>query len=43
MKYRFRSRCLCCNKKKLSKIVDLGLHSFADRFVPKKKNKCKRS
>jgi 2-polyprenyl-3-methyl-5-hydroxy-6-metoxy-1,4-benzoquinol methylase len=37
MKYRFRSKCLCCNKKKLNKIVDLGLHSFADRFVPKKK------
>ena len=37
MKYRFRSKCLCCNKRKLNKIIDLGLHSFADRFVPKKK------
>ncbi len=37
MKYKFRTRCLCCNKKKLIKIIDLGLHSFADRFVPKNK------
>jgi 2-polyprenyl-3-methyl-5-hydroxy-6-metoxy-1,4-benzoquinol methylase len=41
MKYRFRSKCLCCNKKKLNKIIDLGLHSFADRFVPKNKLKIK--
>jgi|TARA_B110000093_G_scaffold179521_1_gene219849 2-polyprenyl-3-methyl-5-hydroxy-6-metoxy-1,4-benzoquinol methylase len=37
MKFKFRSRCLCCNKENLVKIIDLGLHSFADRFVPKKK------
>ena len=37
MIYKFRSRCLCCNKKTLSKIIDLGYHSFADRFVPENK------
>jgi SAM-dependent methyltransferase len=30
---RKRLKCLCCKKKKLVKIIDLGLHSFADRFV----------
>ena len=39
MKYKSRSRCLCCNTNNLNEIIDLGLHSFADRFVPKKKNK----
>lgn len=34
-----RRRCLSCNKKKLREIINLGLHSFADRFVPKKKTK----
>jgi len=37
MKYKSRSRCLCCNKNKLNEIINLGLHSFADRFVPKEK------
>ncbi len=37
MKYKSRSRCLCCNTNNLNEIIDLGLHSFADRFVPKKK------
>ena len=37
MKHKSRLRCLCCNKKKLHEIIDLGLHSFADRFVPKGK------
>ncbi len=37
MNYRFRSTCLSCKKKKLKKIIDLGKHSFADRFIPKKK------
>ena len=37
MRYKFRDRCLCCNQKKLIKVIDLGLHSFADRFVPKDK------
>jgi 2-polyprenyl-3-methyl-5-hydroxy-6-metoxy-1,4-benzoquinol methylase len=41
MRYKFRSRCLCCNKNNLIKIIDLGLHSFADRFVPKKKSNIK--
>ena len=36
MRYKFRDRCLCCNQK-LIKVIDLGLHSFADRFVPKDK------
>jgi len=40
MKYRSRLKCLCCNKKNLSEIINLGNHSFADRFIPyKKKNK----
>ena len=34
----YRKKCLCCNKSKLNKIIDLGQHSFADRFIPKKKN-----
>ena len=37
MKYKFRAKCLCCNYKQLKEIVNLGPHSFADRFVPKKK------
>lgn len=37
MKNKLRSKCLCCNKNKLNEIINLGLHSFADRFVPKKK------
>ena len=37
MKYEVRDKCLCCNKKKLKKIIDLGSHSFADRFIPKNK------
>ena len=37
MNYKFRSTCLSCKKKKLKKIIDLGNHSFADRFIPKKK------
>ena len=28
-----RVKCLCCKKKKLVKIIDLGLHYFADRFI----------
>tara|TARA_B110000238_G_scaffold33078_1_gene33935 strand:+ start:34 stop:1245 length:1212 start_codon:yes stop_codon:yes gene_type:complete len=37
MKHKSRLRCLCCNTKNLNEIIDLGLHSFADRFVPKEK------
>ena len=41
MNYRFRKKCLCCNKKNLSEIINLGLHSFADRFIPYNKSKQK--
>ncbi len=37
MNFKYRQECLCCKKKKLKKIIDLGTHSFADRFIPKKK------
>lgn len=33
---KFRKRCLGCNNKKIFDILDLGYHSFADRFVKKK-------
>jgi len=36
-----RSRCLCCKKKNLNEIINLGEHSFADRFIPKNKQKIK--
>ena len=40
MKKNFRSKCLCCKKNKLVEIINLGNHSFADRFIPlSKKNK----
>jgi len=32
-----RKKCLSCNHKSLKEIINLGLNSFADRFVPKKK------
>ena len=41
MNYRSRKKCLCCNKKNLSEIINLGLHSFADRFIPHSKSKQK--
>ena len=41
MNYKSRRLCLCCKKKKLKKIINLGKHSFADRFIPKK-NKYKK-
>ena len=41
MKYKFRLRCLSCDKKNLSEIINLGKHSFADRFIPKTKIKKK--
>ena len=31
-----RGKCLCCNKKGLSQIINLGKHSFADRFISQK-------
>ncbi len=41
MKYKLRNKCLSCNSKNLKEIINLGLHSFADRFIYKKdlKNK----
>ena len=32
-----RKKCLSCKSTSLTEIINLGLHSFADRFVPKKK------
>ncbi len=32
-----RKKCLCCNNKKIQEIINLGNHSFADRFIPKSK------
>ena len=37
----FRKRCLSCNKKNLKEIINLGSHSFADRFIEKKNLKKK--
>ena len=37
MKQLVRKKCLCCNKKNLKEIINLGAHSFADRFIPKNK------
>ena len=31
-----RKKCLSCGSISLSSILDLGLHSFADRFIQKK-------
>ncbi len=36
MKYKFRNRCLSCKSKNLKEIINLGFHSFADRFIYKK-------
>ena len=36
-----RTRCLCFKKKNLNEIINLGEHSFADRFIPKNKQKIK--
>jgi 2-polyprenyl-3-methyl-5-hydroxy-6-metoxy-1,4-benzoquinol methylase len=41
MKSLIRKKCLCCNNKDLKEIIDLGSHSFADRFIPKNKLKVK--
>jgi SAM-dependent methyltransferase len=30
----FRTSCLVCNSSNLVKIIDLGIHSFADTFIP---------
>ena len=36
---KIRRKCLCCKNSNLKEIIDLGLHSFADRFIPKNKLK----
>ena len=36
MIYKSRKYCLSCNKSNLKEIMNLGLHSYADRFIPKK-------
>ena len=41
MKSLIRKKCLCCNNKDLKEIINLGSHSFADRFIPKSKLKVK--
>jgi 2-polyprenyl-3-methyl-5-hydroxy-6-metoxy-1,4-benzoquinol methylase len=41
MKYKLRDKCLSCNSKNLKEIINLGLHSFADRFIYKKNLKNK--
>jgi 2-polyprenyl-3-methyl-5-hydroxy-6-metoxy-1,4-benzoquinol methylase len=38
---KFRKTCLSCGSAQLKNIFDLGLHSFADRFVKKKDLKLK--
>lgn len=30
----FRTSCLICNSSNLTKIIDLGIHPFADTFIP---------
>tara|TARA_B100000575_G_scaffold137868_1_gene109979 strand:+ start:3867 stop:5099 length:1233 start_codon:yes stop_codon:yes gene_type:complete len=34
--FKKRSKCLSCDSNELSEILNLGLHSFADRFIKKK-------
>ena len=41
MNYQTRTRCICCKKKDIKEIINLGNHSFADRFIPKNKLKLK--
>ncbi len=36
-----RKKCLCCNNKNIQEIINLGDHSFADRFIPISKIKFK--
>ena len=36
---KIRRKCQCCNNSNLKEIIDLGFHSFADRFIPKNKLK----
>ena len=41
MKNKFRKKCLSCSSRNLIEIINLGEHSFADRFIPIKKKKIK--
>ena len=41
MKNISRTKCLCCKNNKLVEIINLGKHSFADRFIPRNKEKKK--
>ena len=41
MKSIFRKKCLSCGSKNLNEIINLGDHSFADRFIPIKRKKIK--
>ena len=34
MSFKFRKSCLCCKSKNIIEIINLGNHSFADRFIP---------
>lgn len=36
---KIRIKCLCCKSKKINEIINLGNHSFADRFIPRNKLK----
>ena len=38
MKYKSRTKCLCCKNEKITEIINLGQHSFADRFIPVNKS-----
>src|SRR3989338_6657914 len=33
----FREKCLVCDSSNLHEIINLGLHPFADSFIPKSK------
>ena len=34
MKFKSRKKCLSCNTQNLREVINLGNHSFADRFIP---------
>ena len=41
MKFKTRKNCLCCKSKNIIEIINLGNHSFADRFIPLSKRNLK--
>ena len=41
MKNLVRKKCLCCKKSDIKEVINLGEHSFADRFIPKSLQKIK--